>query len=92
MRFFLAHTCNVRTKKVSLYFLFGYFFLKEICSLKIYSLEAKIHQRSESIECASFCARLATCIFGHLGLNSEPLVVSKFHIGLHDLKEQENEV
>ena len=36
------------------------------------------------------CARLAS--FSHLGLISDPIIVSKFHYETHDLKGQENKV
>ena len=45
-----------------------------------------MHQRTET----RVCARLAS--FGHLGLITDPLIVSKFHNETNDPKGQENEI
>ena len=37
-----------------------------------------------------FCTKLAS--FGHLGLITDPLMVSKFHNGMHGSKGQENKI
>ena len=49
-----------------------------------------MHQRTETRVCKFVWARLAS--FGHLGLISDPLIVSKFHNETHDLKGQENKI
>ena len=47
-------------------------------------------QRTETRVCKFVWARLAS--FGHLGLISDLLIVSKFHKETHDLKGQENKI
>ena len=47
-----------------------------------------MHQRTETRSVQIFWSRLAS--FGHLGLISDPLIVSKFHNETHDPKGQEN--
>ena len=49
-----------------------------------------MHQSSETRVCIYFGARLAS--FDHLGLISDPLVVSKFHNEIYDPKGQENQI
>ena len=53
--------------------------------LKGYPLEAKIHRRTETREC-KFSS------FGHLGLISDPLIISKFPNETNDPKGQENKI
>ena len=49
-----------------------------------------MHQRTETRMCIFFYARQAS--FGHLGIISDPLIVSKFHNETHDPKGQENKI
>ena len=48
----------------------------------------RIKQRTESVEYALFCARIAS--FDKLDLIGDPLMFSNFHNGIHDSKGQEN--
>ena len=48
------------------------------------------HQRTERIKCTTCWAKLAS--FGHLGLISDPLIVSRFTNGIHDFEGQENNI
>ena len=50
--------------------------------LKRVSFGSKECTEELKLECAYFWARLAS--FGHLGLISDPLIVSKFHNETHD--------
>ena len=58
--------------------------------LKGYPLEAKTAPKNWKQSVHIFWARLAS--FGHLGLISDPLIVSKFHNETHDPKGQENKI
>ena len=57
---------------------------------KGYPLEAKDASKNWNQSLHIFWARLAC--FGHLGLISDPLIVSKFHNETHDPKGQENKI
>ena len=57
---------------------------------KVTLWKQRMHERTETSVCKIFWARLAS--FGHLGLISEPLIVSKFHNETHDPKGQENKI
>ena len=56
-------------------------------SKKVFHWNQRMHQRIETRVLHFFWARLAS--FGHLGLISDPLIVSKFHNETHDPKGQE---
>ena len=56
---------------------------------KVIPPKQRIHQLTESVECTSFWARLAS--FDQLGL-SDPLMVSKFHNRILDPKGQEKKI
>ena len=58
--------------------------------LKGYPLEAKTAPKNSNQSLHISWARLAS--FCHLGFISDPLIVSKFHNGTHDPKEQENRI
>ena len=58
--------------------------------LKEYPLEAKNASKNWNQSVHTFWARLAS--FSHLGLISDPLIVSKFHNKTHDPKGQENKI
>ena len=60
------------------------------CSKKGYPLEAKNAPKNWNYCVQTFWARLAS--FCHLGLISDPLIVSKFHNESHDPKGQENKI
>ena len=49
-----------------------------------------MHKKTETRMCINFGARLAN--LDHLGLISDPLIVSKFHNETHDPKGQENKI
>ena len=88
---------NQVTKILSLLLLS--YFVKESClSVKYrinmlskgYPLEAKNASKNWNQSVHIFWARLAS--FGHLGLISDPLIVSKFHNETQDPKGQENKI
>ena len=58
--------------------------------LKGYPLEAKTAPKNWNYSVHIFWARLAS--FCHLGIISDPLIVSKFHNETHDPKGQENKI
>ena len=58
--------------------------------LKGYPLETKNATKTYNLSVYIFWARLAS--FGHLGLISDPLIVSKYHNETHDPKVQENKI
>ena len=58
--------------------------------LKRVSLGSKDCTKELKPECAYFWARLAS--FCHLGVNSDPLIISKFHNGTHDPKGRETKI
>ena len=58
--------------------------------LKVYPLEAKTAPKNWNKSVHISWARLTSCC--HLGLISDPLIVSKFHNKTHDPKGQENKI
>ena len=58
--------------------------------LKGYPLEENNASKNWNQSVHTFWARLAS--FGHLGLISDPLMVSKFHNETHDPKGQEDKI
>ena len=58
--------------------------------LKGCPLEAKNTSKNYNHSVHIFWSRLAS--FGHLGVISDPLIVSKFHNETHDPKGQENKI
>ena len=58
--------------------------------LKMVSLRSKERIKELIPECAYFLGQTAS--FGHLGLISDPLIVSKFHNETHDPNGQENKI
>ena len=58
--------------------------------LKEYPLEAKTAPKNRNKSVHIFWARLAS--FGHLGLISDPQIVSKFYNETHDSNGQENKI
>ena len=61
-----------------------------ICFLKGICWKQRLNQRTETKVCIFSWARLAS--FCHLGVISDPLIVSKFHNETHDPKGLENKI